>query len=311
MMREEAGLAEGSAQSESHKLAEEAATWFVRMREAKTTERERQRFDCWLAASERHRREYASFEKLWGALDGLSRPWARKKRMAGTVVALIAAIALAFAYGTAAVDEQKYTKIGEIRQFTLADGSVLAMDADSVLHVEYSLWRRQIRLERGQAQFKVMAGLRPFEVVAGDGTMRDIGTTFNVREDQGKVSVSVQEGAVEIDLPHSGKKYLLTAGQQASYRNGQISAEPASGANVDPPWRDNRWVFDSISLGEVVREINHQHERPLMLANASLNDYRISGVFNRSDRAGILRALSAILPLKVEEERDETVLRRR
>lgn len=309
MMQDEAGVPEGAAQSDSYNLTEEAATWFIRMHEAKVSELECQRFDCWLAASERHQREYASFEKLWGALDGLSRQRARKKGMAGAVVAFVAAIALAFAYGTATVDEQTYTKIGEIRQLTLADGSVVEMDADSVLHVEYSLWLRRIRLERGQAKFKVGAGQRPLEVVAGDGTMRDIGTTFNVREDQGKVSVSVQEGAVEIDLPNNARKILLTAGQQASYQYGHISAEPPSGPNVDPPWRNNHWVFDSISLGEVVREINHQHERPLILANTSLNDYHISGVFNRSDRAGMLRALITILPLKVEEGGDETVLR--
>lgn len=300
-----------NAQSATESLAEEAATWFVRMREPQVSAHERQHFQRWLEASSLHQREYANFQKLWGDLDGLPSPRRKNKRRAvvATTVAVFAALFLV--HGQFAVDAENATKIGEVRQLVLADNSVLELDADTLLRVEYSLWKRRIVLERGQAQFKVAPGLRPFEVVAGDGTMRDIGTTFNVREEQGKVSVSVQEGAVEISLRSTAQKYLLTGGQQADYQNGRISAAPAQPVNVDPSWRSNRWIFDNVSLGEVVREINRQHEHPLRLADASLDNYRVSGVFDRSDRSGLLKSLVAILPLRVEENRDETLLRRR
>lgn len=299
-----------NAQCTAETLAEEAATWFVRMREPKVSEHERHHFQCWLDASSQHRHEYAHFEKLWGALDGLPRP-RKSKRRAVAATAIAAFVAIIIAQGNLTVNEEKGTKIGEVRQIVLADNSVLELDADTLLHVEYSFWKRRIVLERGQAQFKVAPGARPFEVVAGDGTMRDIGTTFNVREDQGKVTVSVQEGAVEISLRNSAQKYLLTGGQQADFQNGHIAAAPAQPVNVDPAWRENRWVFDSVPLSEVVREINRQHERSLRLADQSLDSYRISGVFDRTDRAGLLKSLAAILPLRVEEHRDETLLRRR
>ncbi|MBS1139263.1 MAG: putative transrane sensor [Proteobacteria bacterium] len=311
MTSEATDFGDSAHRAESQNLAEEAATWFVRMREPKVAEHERQRFRCWLAASERHQREYASFEKLWGALDGLSRPKPRKKRMAGSAMALVAAVALAFAYSTAHVDEQKYTKIGEVQQVTLADGSIVTIDAGTSLHVEYSLWQRRITLERGQALFRVAPGVRPFEVRAGKGTLRDIGTTFNVLEDQGKVSVSVEEGAVEISLDSASRKLLLNGGQQATYGADEISAAKAISPQTVEAWLGNRWVFEDASLGEIARQINRQHERSVSLSDASLDNYRVSGVFERTDRAGLLKALGAILPIRAEETAEGTRLRRR
>lgn len=311
MKQDAVGFRDNAHHAEPEKLAEEAATWFIRMREAQVADHERQRFQHWLSASEWHQREYASFEKLWGALDGISPPRPRKKRMLGSTVALIAAVALAFVFSTATVDQQQITKIGETRQLALADGSVIEIDAATALRVEFTLWRRRITLERGQALFKVAPGLRPFEVKAGEGTLRDIGTTFNVLEDQGKVTVSVEEGAIEISLDSVAKKSLLTGGQQATYGAGEISVPRSIPPQAAEAWLGNRWIFEDASLGEVARQINRQHERPISLADDSLDRYRVSGVFERTDRAGLLKALGAILPIRAEETSDGTRLRRR
>lgn len=311
-MKQDAGSFRDNAHhAEPEKLAEEAATWFIRMRQPQVADHERHRFQRWLSASEWHQREFESFEKLWGALDGISRPRPRKKRRLGSTVALIAAVALAFVFSTATVDQQQFTKIGETRQLVLADGSVIEIDAATELRVEYTLWRRRITLERGQALFKVAPGMRPFEVRAGKGTLRDIGTTFNVLEDQGKVTVSVEEGAVEISLDSASRKLLLNGGQQATYGADEISAAKAISPQTVEAWLGNRWVFEDASLGEIARQINRQHERPVSLADASLDNYRVSGVFDRTDRAGLLKALGAILPIRAEETAGGTRLRRR
>lgn len=297
--------------SEAEKLAEEAARWFVRMREPQVSDCELQHFQHWLAASERHQQEYASFEKLWGTLDGLSRPKPAKKRMAASFSVIVATLAFAFVYSNATVDVEKSTKIGEMQHLVLADGSTIDIDADTVLRVEYSLWRRRITLEHGQALFNVAPGLRPFEVKAGTGTLRDIGTTFNVLEDQGWVTVSVEEGAVEISLDVRPEKYLLTGGQQATYGAGEVSASQAINPQAVHAWLENRWIFEGASLSEVARQINRQHERPIHLADASLDHYRVSGVFDRTDRAGLLKSLAVILPIKIDDTPEATRLRRR
>lgn len=311
MTREASHSCDNLRHPEPELLAEEAATWFLRMREPQVADQERQRFQHWLSASERHQREYASFEKLWGVLDGMSRPCPRKKRITRSVVGIVAAIALAFICSITTVDQLQITKIGETRQIVLSDGSVIELDAATALRIEYTLWQRRITLERGQALFKVAPGLRPFEVKAGTGTLRDIGTTFNVLEDQGLVTVSVKEGAVEISLDSLSKKSLLTGGQQAGYRAGEIYAAKAINPEAVEAWLGNRWIFENASLGEVVRQINRQHERQISLADTSLGNYRVTGVFDRTDRVGLLKALGVILPIRAEETPDGTRLRQR
>lgn len=311
MTREQSYFRDNLRNADPQLLAEEAATWFLRMREPQVADQERQQFQHWLSASEQHQREYASFEKLWGVLDGISRPCSRKKRVTGSVVGFVAAIALAFVCSISTVDQQQMTKIGETRQLVLSDGSVIELDAATALRVEYTLWQRRITLERGQALFRVAPGLRPFEVKAGKGTLRDIGTTFNVLEDQGQVTVSVIEGAVEVSLDSLSKKSLLTGGQQAGYHAGGISAAKAINPEAIEAWLGNRWIFENASLGEVVRQINRQHEHQISLADSSLGNYRVSGVFDRTDRVGLLKALGVILPIRVEETPDGTRLRQR
>ncbi|MCB4360969.1 FecR family protein [Quatrionicoccus australiensis] len=294
----------------AERLAEEAATWFLRMRSPAVDAHAEQHFRRWLGASESHRREYGNFEKLWGALDSVARPRPRQKRRTGGALAIVAALALGMIYHAQTVDRPESSKIGEVRHLMLEDGSQVELDAASELRVEYTPWRRHIELVRGQALFKVAPGWRPFEVQAAGGSLRDIGTTFNVLQDEGKVSVAVAEGAVEISLA-DGRQRQLHGGEQASYQAGEIAASRVVNPLNVGVWQQERWIFEDASLGEVVRQINRQHARPLCLAGAGLENYRVSGVFDRSDRAGLLKALTVLLPLRIEEKAEATQLRRR
>ena len=156
----------------AERLAEEAATWFVRMRSPAVDAHAEQHFRRWLGASELHRREYGNFEKLWGALDSVARPRPRQKRRTGGALAIVAALALGMIYHAQTVDRPESSKIGEVRHLVLDDGSQVELDAASELRVDYTPWRRRIELLHGQALFKVAPGWRPFEVQAAGGTLR-------------------------------------------------------------------------------------------------------------------------------------------
>lgn len=291
-------------------VAEEAATWFVRLRRDTVGECERRRFNEWLDASDSHRQEYEHFQQLWGSLDRLARPRPRQKRRTGGALAIVAVLALGLIYHGQTVDRPESSKIGEVRHLVLEDGSQVELDAASELRIDYTPWRRRIELVHGQALFKVAPGWRPFEVLAAGATLRDIGTTFNVLQDEGKVSVAVAEGAVEIRLA-DGRKRRLAGGEQATYQAGEVAASRAVNPSNVAAWQQERWIFEDASLAEVVRQINRRHARPLSLAGAGLENYRVSGVFDRTDRAGLLKALAVLLPLRVEEKADATQLRRR
>ncbi len=103
------------------------------------------------------------------------------------------------------------TAIGEVQVQTLADGSVIHINTDSQVQVDYSEDVRKIRLLRGEAHFKVTKDPdRPFEVHARDGLVKAVGTAFSVRLDLEDVKVTVTEGRVDLaallDEPNQTEK---------------------------------------------------------------------------------------------------------
>lgn len=108
----------------------------------------------------------------------------------------------------------------------------------------------------------------------------------------------------------SGQRAVLTGGQQARYDGAAMTpVQPVAPADV-APWRQGRWVFAEASLTEVAAQVNRRYERPLVVAD-ELARYRVSGVFNQDDRAGLVLALTRLLPVRAEESAGSTVLRPR
>lgn len=91
------------------------------------------------------------------------------------------------------------TAIGELQVKPLADGSVIHINTDSQVHVDYSESVRKIRLLRGEAHFEVAKDKdRPFEVHAGKSMIRAVGTAFSVHMIDQDVKVVVTEGKVDL-----------------------------------------------------------------------------------------------------------------
>jgi len=91
------------------------------------------------------------------------------------------------------------TAVGQQETFSLDDGSVLTMNTNSQLEVNYSQSYRIIRLLRGEAHFDVAKNRnRPFRVYAGDNRVEAIGTAFSVYLKPDNVDVLVVEGRVSV-----------------------------------------------------------------------------------------------------------------
>jgi len=82
----------------------------------------------------------------------------------------------------------------------LPDGSVVTLNTDSLIEVQYTQTERTILLLRGEGHFEVAANeARPFLVCAGDQVVRAVGTAFNVElSATSDVEITVTEGTVTI-----------------------------------------------------------------------------------------------------------------
>ncbi|WP_251282007.1 FecR family protein, partial [Enterobacter hormaechei] len=106
------------------------------------------------------------------------------------------------------------------RVVQLEDGSTAVLDAGTALAVAFDGQQRHLRLLRGQAWFQVAHEQRPFQVEAGGGQIRDIGTAFSVSMQDTTVVTQVSEGVVDVH-PGDGSVQRLHAGQSRVFRDGR------------------------------------------------------------------------------------------
>jgi transmembrane sensor len=292
------------------RLSEEAAGWMIKLNDSDCTETDRRAFEAWLAADESHRAEYRQFERLWQTLDRL--PPQRPRRLHQTLLAVLAVAGLLALLTTLAPPTERQliaTGTGERRHLLLADGSELDVNANSRIRTDYAWFSRHIEVESGEALFHVAKDrLRSFEVQAGNSRMRDIGTTFNVNRDNQQVIVAVVEGRVDVSRDGLAGPVMVEGGQQLAYA--QTGDAQLSRVDTDAitAWREGRLIFKDTPLTEVIASINRQYQRQIVLSDASLGRLNVSGVFNSEDRAGLLKALQALYPLRAKEQGDVTCL---
>jgi len=93
------------------------------------------------------------------------------------------------------------TKMGENLSHVMPDGSILWLNSNTEILVNYSDDYRRINLVQGEAHFEVAKdATRPFEVYADNRLVRAIGTAFTVHKLNGTIEVLVSEGTVELAI---------------------------------------------------------------------------------------------------------------
>lgn len=287
----------------AERVQEEAALWFARLRGDEIADAERAAFAAWLDADARHRHEFALLEQLWDASSQL-RPAAAakpKRRQALRAAASLAGIALVSGWlGWTWLDGRVATDPGERRHVRLADGSELAIAPDTRLRVKFDSGRRRLELDAGRIAVLVAADpRRPFEVAAGGGIIRDIGTRFEVDAGRERTRITVAEGLVEIELPAANSApRKVGAGEAAEFGGRFVSPARPVDAAAALAWTKGQLAFDAAPLAEVVAALNRYRKTPIELADPSLANIRVSGVFLIGDENAALRALALVAPLE-------------
>jgi len=206
------------------------------------------------------------------------------------------------------------TAVGERTSVTLPDGSIAILNTDTLLKVAYTGHERGVRLVRGQALFEVAHNKRvPFQVYAGDRRVTAVGTMFDVRLDAKKVKVTLVEGVVRVAALTAKPSALpqqvtMTAGEEL--QAGPLATMTIKTADVaaETSWKSGVVVFKAETLAQAAAEVNRYTDRPVRLADASLADYRITGVFKTGDPDNFAQAVTEILPVRVEPQADGSLV---
>ena len=291
----------------------EASEWVARLTADEVSAEDRERFEEWMSAHPRHARAYdelfatyrllaksglvvraVSFGQAMNAATGLPGPRRYRASMAAVVVVALVAIA-----GTRQLwqhtDETLFqTAVGEHAEISLPDGSLLDLNSNSLAKVLYSQRARVIRLERGEAFFKVAHDeQRPFWVVADNSWVRAVGTEFDVYWKSTSLEVTVKEGTVKVmseigehATPSDGNLAgatvsTLTAGEQID-----IGGHAAVVRALEPTrlrrsvaWREGSLYFDDRPLGEVIDEMSRYTTVKIEFGDPTLRQLAVGGTF--------------------------------
>lgn len=306
----------------SKRIQQEAMLWVVKADLNPLSEDEGAELQSWLARDPRHRGAYARAcavrvrtERV-AALAGGVAP--RLKHSAPVATAAIAAGIVALAV-TAAVwiypsaGERYSSGVGELRKVALDDGSRMYLNTATQAIVRFDESVRQVDLPEGEALFEVAKdAARPFQVRAGDATVRAVGTVFTVHHDATRVEVTVAEGVVEISYNGGAQIRRLTADHQALIvrdRPLALQVLPPAETRRQLSWSSGQLEFDGQTLGAAVAEMNRHNRRQIVITDRALASRPVVGVFQSSDIDSFARIAAEALGAEMVVEGDTIRLR--
>ena len=328
----------------SASVLEEAASWVIELGEGELDVQQRVQLDRWLRRSPEHVQAFMEISAAWEESSRLRAPRdaelealiartaseSNVVQLAGNVgnqaptrrrgspsirrwLAIAASMILmvgALAWLTVPRPDLYSTRIGEQRSITLADGSVVQLNSQSLLRVRFSKDERLVELLQGQALFDVLKDAsRPFVVESNGARVKAIGTQFDVKHRKQGIVVTVLEGRVSVIPsvrdPSATQPLYLIAGDRVILDSN--AAPRTERANVDDAvaWTHRRLVFEDTPLTEVVEEFNRHNVRRLVLADPSLEGLHVRGTFDANKPERLVVFLSQRFDLSVVETEGE------
>ncbi len=287
---------------------EQALDWLLRLQQAPHDLPLREQFEQWLAADAGNPEAYRKAERLWrlsgqlapataelwpATAEVVSLPVRRKSARRWWLGAAVAACLMLAVAPTLTLRLQAdyRTALGETRDITLADGSVVQLDSDTAIAVDYAGDHRDVRLLAGQAFFEVMPDKgKPFHVRAEGVRVTVTGTAFNVELRPGRVGVDVQHGSVRVEDSARVLAAALTAGQRLRYLDGQAQVS-AFAPSQTAAWRQGQLIADDQPVAELVRELAHYLPGKVLLRDDALGGKRVTGVYDLRKPEVALRAV--------------------
>jgi len=308
-----------------------AAEWIARMHSGTMGAADRAAMANWLASRPEHRRDYERSAAAWEMAQDLGSSAVAKNylrarqpewrvnrsrpRMVGFGMAAAGLAAALLALVILPARGVHSTGPGQVETVTLDDGSVVWLNADSQVRVEFTAPFRRVVLERGEAYFKVAHdSSRPFVVEAEPRRIVVTGTEFDVRRAPDAIEVSVAEGHVKVETPTIGSGQpqpvtALVAGEDARFAAGAVVPAVLRGtvAQHKGAWREGKIYIDG-TVGAALDEINRYSQIRFVLADERSRQIPISAILTTGDTESALFVIKSLTNLDARREPGRIVL---
>ncbi len=244
-----------------------------------------------------------------GVQAGHSRHLSRRRRSARSLVPLAAAaVAVLLTFGILGYErwigssdvaglaaEEFMTGSAESSTIRMNDGSVIRLGPGSRLQVMTGGSNRQVVLE-GRAFFSVTHNAtRPFQVFAPAGSVRVLGTRFEMEADISGIRVVVIEGSVALAandtevLVRSGEMTEIIRGKQGEVRKGPGMAE------ISAEWMGQFLVFQDTPLTKAVEEIEELYGVDVQILGPALGGKTLTMWFSSQSLEDVLSVVCSVI----------------
>jgi transmembrane sensor len=326
---------------------EQAIGWYARQRSRPLSEEDAARFAAWLKDDPAHVAAWNEVERLWERVGAVRddpailalretarqqlkspRSWPHKWAIAaGLAASIILSVAVwwgvkgsvfsdANRAGLSMVREAS-TEVGERSILVLPDGSKVTLNTASAVRAEYSERQRRITLIRGEAFFNVAKdAARPFIVSARSREVQAVGTAFDVRLQSRELRIALVEGRVRVltsasPAPNSMQApgpVTLVAGTALVVGNDGAQRIETEDALHATSWLSGKLIFEDERLADVLAEMNQYSQQKFEIADPSLGERKVSGVFDATDGASLAKALQDYGIARVTEHSATTIV---
>ena len=254
-----------------------------------------------------------------------ARPNRTGRRWATAAIAAAAMVALTVGFHpdsplqslfSSARAETYATGHGDIRRFTLTDGSLVTLDTDSRVEVAIDRSKRHALLRQGRARFDVAADPRPFTIQAGNGDIVaaegaiDVGVDGNARVELRLRSGSASVKAHNMSTDSQSESIPLTIDRPLLCAGGDFVPRVVTAPTADTRDWPNGWVeYRTILLGELIREANRYAKRPIILDDPKLASLTASGRFQLTETDRFVVRIAELFQLRISRRADGIHLR--
>ena len=192
---------------------------------------------------------------------------------------------------------------------TLSDGSVITLNKRSTVTYpsKFKGGTRAIAL-KGEAFFNVAPDKkRPFIISVNDVRVTVVGTSFNIKSENGNTEVVVESGVVRVT--RSGNSVELNAGEKVvMHANDSIASKEAVDEKLYNYYRTKEFVCDETPLWKLVQVLNEAYDAKIIIGRKELNNMQITTTFYNESLEKVLEVIHLTLDITVIKKEDGQII---
>jgi transmembrane sensor len=117
---------------------------------------------------------------------------------------------------------------------------------------------------------------------------------------------SLPEAPAGLTDPSGSAAIFLSAGEQVTVTPAAVVPEPVhADIGATTAWMERRLIFEGSKLSDVVQEFNRYNKRQLVIVDAQLSDFHVSGVYSSTDPSSLIRFLREQPGIKITENEND------